>query len=120
MKKVLIITYYWPPAGGPGVQRWLKFVKYLPDFDIQPIVYLPENPTYPIVDEGLLKEVSNQAIILKNKIMEPYQLASVFSKKIPKESVPELFPITRNSLFCKRHYFGLEVIFLFQMPVFYG
>ncbi|MFQ3174086.1 MAG: hypothetical protein ACI8W0_001195, partial [Flavobacterium sp.] len=35
-KKVLIITYYWPPAGGPGVQRWLKFVKYLPDFGIQP------------------------------------------------------------------------------------
>jgi hypothetical protein len=31
--KVLIITYYWPPAGGPGVQRWLKFVKYLPDFE---------------------------------------------------------------------------------------
>ena len=42
MKKVLIITYYWPPAGGPGVQRWLKFVKYLPEFDIEPIVYCPE------------------------------------------------------------------------------
>jgi hypothetical protein len=42
--KVLIITYYWPPAGGPGVQRWLKFVKYLPDFGVQPIVYIPENP----------------------------------------------------------------------------
>ena len=50
-KKLLIITYYWPPSGGPGVQRWLKFVKYLPDFNIQPIVYIPENPTYPIVDE---------------------------------------------------------------------
>lgn len=36
-------NYYWPPAGVPGVQRWLKFVKYLPDFDIQPIVYIPEN-----------------------------------------------------------------------------
>jgi hypothetical protein len=80
-KKLLIITYYWPPAGGPGVQRWLKFVKYLPDFDIQPIVYVPENPTYPIVDEGLLNEVSDKAIILKNKIFEPYQLAGIFSKK---------------------------------------
>ena len=67
-KKILIITYYWPPAGGPGVQRWLKFVKYLPDFGIQPIVYVPENPTYPIVDEKLVKEVSDKAIILKHTI----------------------------------------------------
>ena len=66
-KKVLIITYYWPPAGGPGVQRWLKFVKYLPDFGIQPVVYIPENPTYPIIDEALVKEVSGTAIILKHK-----------------------------------------------------
>ena len=42
MKKVLIITYYWPPAGGPGVQRWLKFVKYLRDFGVEPVVYVPE------------------------------------------------------------------------------
>mgnify|MGYP000692553548 CR=1 FL=1 len=68
MKKVLIITYYWPPAGGPGVQRWLKFVKYLPDFGIQPIVYIPENPTYPLLDENLLSEVSEKAIIIKKKI----------------------------------------------------
>ncbi len=79
-KKLLIITYYWPPAGGPGVQRWLKFVKYLPDFDVQPIVYVPENPTYPIVDSQLESEVSDKAIILKTPIFEPYQLASVLSK----------------------------------------
>ena len=81
MKKILIITYYFPPAGGPGVQRWLKFVKYLPDFNIQPIVYIPENPTYPIVDEKLVSEISDKAIILKQPIFEPYQLAAVFSKK---------------------------------------
>ena len=57
MKKVLIITYYFPPAGGPGVQRWLKFVKYLPDFNIQPVVYVPENPSYPIIDENLVGEI---------------------------------------------------------------
>jgi hypothetical protein len=55
-------------GGGPGVQRWLKFVKYLPDFGIQPIVYVPENPTYPIVDANLIKEVSDKAIVLKQKI----------------------------------------------------
>lgn len=81
MKKVLIIAYYWPPAGGPGVQRWLKFVKYLPDFGIQPHVYIPENPTYPIIDSELEKEVSDKAIIIKKKIFEPYALASIFSKK---------------------------------------
>lgn len=81
MKKVLIIAYYWPPAGGPGVQRWLKFVKYLPEFNIQPIVYVPKNATYPIIDKDLVKDVSKDAIILKQPIKEPYKLASFFSKK---------------------------------------
>jgi hypothetical protein len=91
-KKVLIITYYWPPAGGPGVQRWLKFAKYLPDFDVQPIVYIPENPTYPIVDVNLEKEVSEKVIILKNKIFEPYQLASFFSKNKTKKISSGIIP----------------------------
>jgi hypothetical protein len=80
-KKVLIITYYWPPAGGPGVQRWLKFVKYLPDFNIEPIVYIPDNPNYPLVDDSLLSEVSESLTILKQPIKEPYKLASLFSKQ---------------------------------------
>jgi len=83
-KKVLIITYYWPPAGGPGVQRWLKFVKYLPDFSIEPIVYIPENPSYPIVDVSLNSEVSKDVTIIKQPIKEPYQLAGLFSKKSSK------------------------------------
>ncbi|SFA89969.1 Glycosyl transferases group 1 [Flavobacterium swingsii] len=102
MKKVLIITYYWPPAGGPGVQRWLKFVKYLPDYNIQPIVYIPENPTYPIVDEGLVSEVSNQAIILKNKIVEPYQLASIFSKKSTKGISSGIIPNQKKQSFIQK------------------
>ena len=56
-KKVLIVAYYWPPAGGPGVQRWLKFVKYLPENGIEPIVFIPENPSYPLLDETLAKDV---------------------------------------------------------------
>ena len=68
MKKALIITYYWPPAGGPGVQRWLKFTKYLRDYQIEPIVYIPKNPEYPILDESLVNEVPEGITVLKNKI----------------------------------------------------
>lgn len=101
-KKILIITYYWPPAGGPGVQRWLKFVKYLPDFDIQPIVYIPENPTYPIIDTNLEKEVSEKAIILRNKIFEPYQLASVFSKNKTKKISSGIIPNRKKQTFLEK------------------
>ncbi|GGG41224.1 glycosyl transferase family 1 [Dokdonia pacifica] len=80
-KKVLIICYYWPPAGGPGVQRWLKFVKYLSDFDIEPIVYTPENPNYPIVDTSMLDEVPDSVTIIKRPIKEPYRFASMLSRK---------------------------------------
>ncbi|NRA94261.1 MAG: hypothetical protein HRU26_16590 [Psychroserpens sp.] len=81
MKKVLIITYYWPPAGGPGVQRWLKFAKYLPEFGIKPVIYCPENPNYPIIDHSLLKEIPEDITIVKRPIKEPYQVAGWFSKK---------------------------------------
>ncbi|MFI8379574.1 glycosyltransferase family 4 protein [Leeuwenhoekiella sp. NPDC079379] len=81
MKKALIICYYWPPAGGPGVQRWLKFVKYLRDFDIEPVVYVPENPHYPIVDASLEAEIPQGTTVLKHPIKEPYGLAQLFSKK---------------------------------------
>ena len=101
-KKVVIITYYWPPAGGPGVQRWLKFVKYLPDFGVQPIVYVPENPTYPILDEGLLNEVSDKAIILKNKIFEPYQLAGIFSKKKTQKISSGIIPAAKKQSFLEK------------------
>jgi len=79
-KKVLIITYYWPPAGGPGVQRWLKFIKYLPEFDIEPIVYIPKNPNYPIIDASLIDEIPNDLTIIRQPIVEPYKLASKISK----------------------------------------
>ncbi|WP_127019060.1 glycosyltransferase family 4 protein [Flagellimonas beolgyonensis] len=81
MQKVLVIAYYWPPAGGPGVQRWLKFVKYLPDFGVQPLVYVPENPNYPIVDTALLNEIPTQVEVLKHPIKEPYGWAALVSKK---------------------------------------
>jgi glycosyltransferase involved in cell wall biosynthesis len=78
MKKILIITYYWPPAGGPGVQRWLQFSKYLPEFGYQPVVYKPQNPSYPITDSSL--DVSPEVEVIEKSIFEPYAFAEILSK----------------------------------------
>ena len=72
--KVLIITYYWPPSGGSGVQRWLKFVKYLPGFGWTPFVFTPENPAFSVVDESLLNDVPQEAEVIHFPIWEPYDL----------------------------------------------
>ena len=77
--KVLIIAYYWPPAGGGGVQRWVKFTKYLVRSGFQPIVYIPENPSYPLIDESLLSEVPKEVRVVKRKIWEPYHLYQLFT-----------------------------------------
>lgn len=89
--KALIITYYWPPAGGSGVQRWLKFVKYLQDFDIEPVVYVPENAQYPIKDVSLEKDVPENIEVLKQPIWEPNNILSLF-KKDSKQSAGFLNP----------------------------
>ena len=78
MKKVLIITYYWPPSGGAGVQRWLKFVKYLREFGWEPIVYTPENPEAPAIDDSLLKDIPTNLTVIKKPIWEPYNLYKSF------------------------------------------
>lgn len=77
--KVLIITYYWPPAGGSGVQRWLKFVKYLQDFDIKPVVYTVGGVNYPKEDTTLIHEIPKNIEVLKQPIWEPTDL--LFWKK---------------------------------------
>ena len=74
MRRVLVITYYWPPTGGSGVQRWLKFAKYLPSFDWQPVVYTPSNPEQLAVDESLLAEIADEVEVLKRPIREPYAI----------------------------------------------
>lgn len=74
MKRVLIITYYWPPTGGSGVQRWVKFSKYLPEHGWQPVVYTPLNPEQLAVDTTLEAEVPSEAEIIRTRIIEPYNL----------------------------------------------
>ena len=74
MKRVLIISYYWPPTGGSGVQRWVKFAKYLPSEGWQPVIYTPENPEQLAVDASLEAEVPSEAEIIRTRIIEPYAL----------------------------------------------
>lgn len=70
MKRVLIIAYYWPPSGGSGVQRWVKFVKHLRSFGWEPIIYTPENPFVTEHDESLLKEIPEGVEVLKVPVFE--------------------------------------------------
>lgn len=80
-KRVLIITYYWPPSGGSGVQRWLKFAKYLPEAGWEPVIFTPENPDFDLKDESLEKEVPHQLEVIRFPIWEPYQLFSKVKRK---------------------------------------
>ena len=107
MKKVLVITYYWPPAGGPGVQRWLKFVKYLRDFGIEPVVYIPENPNYPIVDETFQDEIPEDITIYKHRIFEPYRFASILSKKKTKRISSGII-LTKNQSVLEKILLGIR------------
>lgn len=106
MEKVLIVTYYWPPAGGPGVQRWLKFAKYLKDFDIEPVVYVPQNAHYPLIDVTLEEEVPLNLKVIKKPIVEPYSLANLFSKE-------ETSRISSGIIADEKHQSLLQKIMLF-------
>lgn len=80
-RKVLILTYYWPPAGGAGVQRWLKFVKYLSEMGFEPHVYTTLNPEAPAFDESLLNDVPTKAIVIKKPIWEPFSIFKKMTKR---------------------------------------
>ena len=101
LKKLLIITYYWPPSGGSGVQRWLKFVKYLPSFGWQPHVFTPENPSFEIRDDTLLKDIPPQVEVIRFPIWEPYTIFSTVSKLVGKKTVSQIDLVAagRKSLF---------------------
>ena len=113
-KKVLIVTYYWPPSGGSGVQRWLKFVKYLPSFGVEPHIYTPLNPDFNVKDESFLKEIPKEAIVIKQKITEPYGLYRFFVGK--KEAKGASFGITNSSNKSKKKDFAMWVRSNFFIP----
>jgi len=87
VKKVLIITYYWPPSGGSGVQRWLKYVKYLRGFNIEPIVLTVHatDAVYPNIDESLNVDVPDDLEVHYARAKSPLNLY----KKIRQKPVPK-------------------------------
>ncbi|SEC89939.1 Glycosyltransferase involved in cell wall bisynthesis [Tenacibaculum sp. MAR_2009_124] len=107
--KVLIVTYYWPPAGGPGVQRWLKFVKYLRDYGVEPVVFTADNPSYPIIDESLKKDIPEGIEVIKYPILEPNGIISKFKKGNTQKSMGFLNPnpsfIEKLMLYIRANYF---------------
>lgn len=87
MKRVLIITYYWPPAGGPGVQRVLKFARYLPEYGWEPVILTVENGEYPARDETLLKEISTGLPVFRTGSRDPFTLYKKWTGR-DREAIP--------------------------------
>lgn len=83
MKKVLIITYYWPPSGGAGVQRTLHFAKYLGDYNCIPYVLTvdPAYASYPVKDESLKALVPENLNISYTKSFEALNILSAIAGK---------------------------------------
>lgn len=88
LKKVLIITYYWPPAGGPGVQRVLKFAKYLPEFGWQPVILTVKKGEFPAIDKTLEKDIPKDCIVYQTNSWEPTDLYKNFTGKKKDEKIP--------------------------------
>ncbi|HQM37177.1 MAG TPA: glycosyltransferase family 4 protein [Candidatus Marinimicrobia bacterium] len=88
MRKVLILTYYWPPAGGPGVQRILKFAKYLPEFGWEPVILSVENGDYPAIDESLCWEIPDGLQVYKTRTVEPFTTYRKITGKNENQLIP--------------------------------
>jgi len=85
MNKVLIVTYYWPPSGGAGVQRWLKFAKYLPEFGWEPIILTvdPQYASYPVTDYSLDEDLSPDLRVYKTIATDYFSFYKKDKSKIP-------------------------------------
>ena len=101
MKKVLIITYYWPPSGGAGVQRALKFAKYLPEFGWEPVILTVENPDSPVDDTSLLNDIPKGTKVYKTKSLEPFELYKKFAGKKSDSKIPNDVLLNKKNLSLK-------------------
>lgn len=97
-KPVLIIVYYWPPAGGPGVQRWLKFATYLPQHGYDVTIVVPDNPDYPIIDASLVAQIPDDIKIIKVPINEPSRWLNTLSRKRTQNLQKGIIPKKQSAL----------------------
>ncbi|NBC00644.1 MAG: glycosyltransferase [Bacteroidetes bacterium] len=74
MKRVLLLTYYFPPAGGPGVQRPLKFVRYLRQAGWEPVVLTVDGGAFPAADASLAADVPPGVTVERTPALDPFQL----------------------------------------------
>ncbi|MEM9546098.1 MAG: glycosyltransferase [Bacteroidota bacterium] len=111
-KKVLIVTYYWPPSSGPGVQRWLKFVKYLSRLGYTPIIFTVKKASVPNLDHSLENDIPGNTIVHKTRAYEPdelYYFLSGNKNKKPEVGLAELknvdSPIKKLAKFARSNVF---------------
>ena len=97
-KKVLIITYYWPPSGGIGVLRCLKFAKYLTSFGWEPIIFTAENAHYPSFDYTNVSDIPADLTVLTCPIIEPYGIYKMLTFQSPKANVNNVFNVKPSKL----------------------
>ena len=80
MKKLLIVTYYWPPNGGTGVQRWMHFSRYLKQLGWDVTVFTPKNAESAVIDYNLLQHVQGIKVV-HTDIWEPFNMYRKFTGK---------------------------------------
>lgn len=97
-KKVLIITYYWPPSGGIGVLRCLKIAKYLRDFGWDPIIYTAKDAHYPSIDHSNDQDIPDQVTVLKGPIWEPHALYKKITGKKKDANVNNVFYVNEEKV----------------------
>jgi glycosyltransferase involved in cell wall biosynthesis len=103
MKKILIITYYWPPSGGSGVQRWMYFSKYLPEFGYEPIVLTvsEKKASYKHTDISFLENVKGIETY-KTNTLEPLKLYSLITTGDKTAGIPSGHITTGKRSFFKK------------------
>ncbi len=101
-KKVLIITYYWPPAAGPGVQRFVKFCKYLPSFGWDPIILTVKEGSYPSIDQSLEDNIPEDLPVYRTKTFEPFQVYNRLRGEKGKEIPVSLIGIKEDKRLIQR------------------
>lgn len=109
--KLLILTYYWPPSGGSGVQRWVYFVKYLKELGWNPYVITVDETqaSYPVLDFEFLEEVKDVKVI-RTDTKEPLKIYSQIltgstNKGIPQGAVSKKGWFSKMAAFVRGNFF---------------